>query len=1066
MSGMTLCWRRWGWKLAISSSFFVGGALALGGGLSPIASFGDCALAQSKIVPDDTLGTESSVVTPVASGLAVDLIDGGAIRGANLFHSFQEFNISEGRGAYFFSPSAGIQNILARVTGTNPSKILGTLGTFGNSNPNLFLINPNGIIFGPNASLDIGGSFVATTANAVRLGKTELFSASEPATSNLLTVNPSALFFNSLSSQAIVNRSTATTTVLGFPTIGLQVPDGQSLLLVGGDVRLDGGILLAPGGRVELGGLAASGTVELNAVGNNLSLSLPESVAPADVSLINGAKVIASGEGGGDIQVQGRRVTLTDGSQIRTITFGSKPGGTLAVTASEAVEVIGTSPDSFPSGLFAETDSSGSAGNLRIATRQLIVRDGAEVSVSTSGEGQGGNLVVNASESVELNGSADGRSGLFAETQGAKAAGDLTIATGRLIVRDGAEVSASTYGEGQGGNLVVNASESVELIGRTSLLSALTLGTGAAGDLRIATGKLIVQDGSQVSVSTYGEGQGGNLTVNASQAVELIGRRSRLSAQTLGAKPAGNLQIETGQLIVRDGAQISASTFGEGQGGTLNVNASESVKLIGVSPDPQQVPSGLFTQAQGNGAAGNLTIATGKLIVQDGAQVSATNYGDKQGGTLNVNASDSVELIGESPDGSAGGLSTQAQGNGAAGNLTIATGKLIVQDGAQVLATTYGKGSGGSLTVNASDSVELSGRTSGLFADTQGAGAAGDLTITTGKLIARDEAQVFAGTAGEGQGGNLTVNASDSVELIGLQDAQFVSGLFTTTQGSSAAGNLTIKTGQLVVRDGAEVAVNSQGTGDAGDLEVAARSIQLDNQGTLTAETDSGQGGNIKLHDLDLLLMRRGSQVSATAGTASAGGDGGNIDIKTKFIVAVPSENSDIAANAYTGKGGRVQINSQGIFGTQFREKPTPQSDITASSRFGVNGVVEINTPDIDPSRGLVNLPEAPISEGLITQGCPADKENTFTVTGRGGLPPQPGEALRTSAVVVNGGRLEPEVENRSTSVTTPVNSTPAPLVEAQGWVINAQGQVVLTSAPTTVTPDSSRSIPHTCYAP
>lgn len=325
MSRMTLCWRRRVWKLAIASSFCVGGAIALGGGFSPlspkvtpsspIAFFGDCALAQSKIVPDGTLGTESSVVTPVASGLAVDVIGGGAIRGANLFHSFQEFNVSEGRGAYFFSPSAGIQNVLARVTGTNPSNILGTLGTFGNSNPNLFLINPNGIIFGPNASLDIGGSFVATTANAVRLGKTGLFSASEPATSNLLTVNPSALFFNSLSSQAIVNRSTATSTVLGFPTIGLQVPDGQSLLMVGGDVRLDGGILLAPGGRVELGGLAKAGTVELNAAGNNLSLSLPESVAPADISLINGAKVIASGEGGGDIQVQGRRVKLTDGSQ-------------------------------------------------------------------------------------------------------------------------------------------------------------------------------------------------------------------------------------------------------------------------------------------------------------------------------------------------------------------------------------------------------------------------------------------------------------------------------------------------------------------------------------------------------------------------------------------------------------------------------------------------------------------------------------------------------------------------------------------------------------------------------
>jgi filamentous hemagglutinin family protein len=156
-----------------------------------VATQGNCSLAQ--IVPDRTLGSENSIVKPdVIKGLPSDRIEGGARRGINLFHSFREFNIDEGRGAYFTNPN-GVQNILSRVTGTNPSNILGTLGVRGNAN--LFLINPNGIIFGQNASLDINGSFVATTANAIQFGEQGFFSASDPNSPPLLTVKPSAFLF-------------------------------------------------------------------------------------------------------------------------------------------------------------------------------------------------------------------------------------------------------------------------------------------------------------------------------------------------------------------------------------------------------------------------------------------------------------------------------------------------------------------------------------------------------------------------------------------------------------------------------------------------------------------------------------------------------------------------------------------------------------------------------------------------------------------------------------------------------------------------------------------------------
>ena len=165
------------------------------------AFYANCASAQ--IIPDSTLGNENSTVTSTGS---VDSINGGATRGANLFRSFGEFNVGEGRSVYFTNP-AGIENILSRVTGGNPSQILGKLGVLGNAN--LFLINPNGIIFGQNASLDVRGSFVGTTASAIGFGNQGFFSATNPSTPSLLTVNPSALLFNQIRAASIENNSVA-----------------------------------------------------------------------------------------------------------------------------------------------------------------------------------------------------------------------------------------------------------------------------------------------------------------------------------------------------------------------------------------------------------------------------------------------------------------------------------------------------------------------------------------------------------------------------------------------------------------------------------------------------------------------------------------------------------------------------------------------------------------------------------------------------------------------------------------------------------------------------------------
>jgi large exoprotein involved in heme utilization and adhesion len=316
------------------------------------------------------------------------------------------------------------------------------------------------------------------------------------------------------------------------------------------------------------------------------------------------------------------------------------------------------------------------------------------------------------------------------------------------------------------------------------------------------------------------------------------------------------------------------------------------------------------------------------------------------------------------------------------------------------------------------------------------------------------------------------------VELIGTSaDGQFPSRLSALSTDTADAGNLKISTGVLEIRDGAQVTVSSEGSGDAGNLEVQANSIFLDN-GQLIARTASGNGGNITLNVPDLLLLRHNSQIATDARGGT--GNGGNININGQFIVAVPNENSDITANAVRGRGGNINIITSGIYGQEFRPSRTSRSDITASSDFGVNGTVQINTPDVDPSRGLTNLPQQLVDvSGLVNSSCAVatSEESNFVVTGRGGVPPSPNETLRSARVLVDLGSNEistqhsaiPSPEgavsiNPDLSLTGASFSNPsAPLVEATGWVRGLKGEVILTAQPPTVTSHNSWLTPANC---
>lgn len=575
--------------------------------LNTAIAFGNlviCDLAWTQIVPDTTLPENSSVTTESNTST----ITGGTVAGTNLFHSFSEFSLPS--GTVYFNNPANIQNIISRVTGGSVSNINGLIRANGSAN--LLLINPNGIIFGSNAALNIGGSFLASTASSLKFADNRQLSstASHPP---LLTVSvPVGLQFGENAAEIQVqgngqnqrttanlidvnalsgNTSPAVLTPNQNPinsTTGLYVLPTQTLALVGGNVSLTGGTLKTSGGRIELGSVTGSGLVNLTPTNawtlsyEGIPIDAPKGSAYGNINLSQGAVVDASGAGGGEIQIQGRRVAIADSSQIESTTLGAKLGGKLTINASESLEVMGTSADgSYFSGVLArvEPEAIGSGSNLNIKTGNLIVRDGGVIATSTRGVGRAGDLTIAARQSVQLSRTAANSanpSGLFSTTErgGTGFGGNLTIETGNLIVQGRAVVATGTTSQGQAGDLNIKASEAMQVSDTFGLftITAGTLGRGDAGNLTIETGKLAVRDNARLSVASgrLGSGKVGELKVTA-RSIELDKRGSISAVSSSGN--GGNIQLDVQDLLLlRSNSQISTQAGGNGGNITIDTN--------------------------------------------------------------------------------------------------------------------------------------------------------------------------------------------------------------------------------------------------------------------------------------------------------------------------------------------------------------------------------------------------------------------------------------------------------------------------------------------------------------
>jgi filamentous hemagglutinin family protein len=539
----------------------------------------------------------------------------------------------------------------------------------------------------------------------------------------------------------------------------------------------------------------------------------------------------------------------------------------------------------------------------------------------------------------------------------------------------------------------------------------------------------------------------------------------------------GNIYVQ-GQLVsLTDGSALVSDTLGQASGGTVEIRA----ELL--SLDDESVIS---STSEGSGRAADIKITSDRLILQNGSQIFSSTLADGPTGSLTINAQESILVSGGvifDDDWFPSGLLTQVDETaiGQGGEVAIATNHLSILDGAQINTTTFGTGQAGDLrlqatTIEIDGSARANGRlftsfglpfSSGLFAGTgqDSSGNGGNLIVNAERLSLRNGGTLQTATFGSGDAGNLTATASDVIEIIGRDAEELLpsslnaaSGGITgvVTRGFSDAtgqgGTLKVQTRTLRLQDGGAIAVGSinpnGNTRGAGNLNIRANTVELNNQSRLLTETASGNGGDITLQVQDLLLLRRNSQISTSAGVASAGGNGGNITIRASSVLAAPSEDSDIRANAFTGTGGNVTITADRIIGISPSARPTPFSDITASSEFGVNGTIQINTPDVDPNRSLVELPSGVVdATSLIAQTCPTGsiatrQPSSFVVSGRGGLPPSPLDVQQSQPILI-GWVVAPNPQPPTPNIQSPIPNIQSP-IEAQGWQIGSHGEVRL----------------------
>jgi filamentous hemagglutinin family protein len=996
-----------------------------------------CASVHGQINTDGTLGAAQGLAGP---NFAIPATLGQQA-GANLFHSFGQFSVPTGGSATFSGP-ASVANIISRVTGAQASSIDGRLASTIQG-ANLFLINPRGILFGPNASLDLTGSFHASTANYLKLADGTRFEATAMANPILTSAPPAAFGFLGPSGSITVQGSR------------LQVAEGKSISLVGGPVTLSDASLRTTAGDMRIVGVGGAGEVsvagdvspgtalapafiqrsalatessngappgrilihggQLTLLGssldstNNSPADAPPVALAASDGLTVSASSITSGTGwsgrGADIVLSGENVTVDHNSQVGSLTWGDGRGGDVTLTARNAARIVAAAGDPNFTNVYSWAFWNGAGGDIRLSGDTVTVQSGNVYSY-TEGSGKGGSIDMRGRE-VGVTSGAWVYTYNWWYTPGHT--GDIDIVATQRSLSGGFDwfgnqsfVFTETLGTGHAGNVRISA-PALDVIG--GFITSFTYAGGNAGNVRFEGDVVRMLGGNggvtkiESGASNFTTGDGANVEIRATREFELNGTGfpsdwTRIGATTQGSGRGGDIIIEAPRILIEDGSLFSRTRFGTGEQGGITLRGNE-VRL--------QNGAEIASLTEGDRKGSFVLIEARAVDLSDTSFIYATTAGSGDAGQVTINA-ERIRMTGAS--------SIQANSNGGTGNagdiVLNASESFQMADRQPVktrqtwwrsddiawpgglIAQASGLGSAGRILVRAPSVLLDDGR---ILSTALGSGQGGRVEIQAGNLVLRNGAQIDARSAegSSGDAGSIELIVSGELALSGRSpvDGKF-SGLYAQTRGGGRGGNVTLSATRISIIDGGRIEATSTGSGTAGSIDITASDALRLFGGTISSEALNADGGNIDIRVGNLVHLK-GSEITTAVG--SGAGAGGNIFIDPTFVIL---ENSSITANAFGGPGGNIRI-----IATYFLN--TLDSLIDASSQAGLPGTVQISSPNTNLSTQLKVLPAAffdatqLVREACASRGVASGNGGSSLVgVGRGGLAASP-ERFATS---------------------------------------------------------------------
>jgi filamentous hemagglutinin family protein len=935
------------------------------------------AFAAGGIATDGTVGPAQTL-----GGLKVDVDieqNLGTTVGKNLFHSFSEFNVNSGQTVTFRenTPNA-LDNVISRVTGGSRSEINGTLSSTPKGHANLYLINPSGVMFGQNARIDVPGAFHASTADEVRFQDGAKFSASQPAGSTLTAATPASFGF--------LGTSSATNGLLKVDGAQLSVGTGKKLDMVGRNISVENGAkLTAPEGEVRLEAVGQGST--------NIPLNQPSETAHGALALMKSSTIDASGEGGGKVIVRGRDLSMDQNAKILANTNGKKAGAGINVRLTGGM-VMGDG-----STISASTFGTQNAGNIHIKANNLLLD---------------GRTTFNGQTSYKVT---DILSNAYSGSTG-KAGNVKVDVANRLALIRGGQISSTTFGTGDAGNVTVKAGQlSIDGQGdlkdidgnplQTAIFSQASQAfSGKSGNIDVTVrGDMDVKGGGTINASTFGTQNAGNIHIKANSL--LLDGQTTLNRQTsylltditsttnlgkkLGDKAgnAGDITLDiTNQLSLIRGGRVISSAFGTGNAGNVTVKAGQfSIDgqggLKDIDGDPLQ--TAIFSQASQafSGKGGNIDVTVrGDMDVKGGGTINARTNGTQNAGNITLDIANQLSLIRD------GLIISNTFGSGDAGNIKVKAGQFLI-DGQDALnpiltgiitsAFDARSGKGGDITVEAQGNMVMKGGST-IDASTAGTHNAGNIHITAKNLLLDGQ------TTLDGQKTYLPTRIASTTDSLGK----------TFSEKAGNGGTITLDIAdQLSLIGGGKIQSSSFSSGDAGNVVVEAGQLLLDGQGVTTDNSgktlltgiiaqaenaQSGKGGDITVAVRGNMAMKGGSKIDARSfvnkidARSFVTGNAGDIMVSADELSL--EQNSRITTASFSGNGGNITIQKgrlMQLVNSGFQTSVSGQQggdggNITVSGEILImeTGLIQANTKAQGASGGRIDLNLS----GLIPSGA------------------------------------------------------------------------------------------------